>query len=198
MPGLMALREEYGAAQPLKGAAHHRLLAHDHPDRSADRDAGGAGCRGALGDLQHLSRRKIMPPPRSLQAASPCSRSRAKPWLITGGLMSGGYSTGATEEDPDLTCNMILGRWRQMPPCSRCGVHASKRARKWASRPTTREVRIPARPEGVCRRSSGLPHPHRQGDQGCVGRNHHGRDAPLPDRQAGQASLPCHSTSMTA
>ena len=39
MPGLMALREEFGATQPLTGRAYHRLPAHDDPDRGADRDA---------------------------------------------------------------------------------------------------------------------------------------------------------------
>jgi adenosylhomocysteinase len=35
MPGLMALREEYGKAQPLKGA---RIASHDDPDRGTHRD----------------------------------------------------------------------------------------------------------------------------------------------------------------
>ena len=37
-----------------EGRADHRLAAHDDPDRGADRDAGGARRRGALGVLQHL------------------------------------------------------------------------------------------------------------------------------------------------
>jgi adenosylhomocysteinase len=53
MPGLMAIREEYAAAA-AQGRAHHRLAAHDHPDRGADRDAEGARRRGALGLVQHL------------------------------------------------------------------------------------------------------------------------------------------------
>jgi len=32
MPGLMALREEFGAQKPLQGRARLRLAAHDHPD----------------------------------------------------------------------------------------------------------------------------------------------------------------------
>ena len=54
MPGLMALREEYGASQAAQGRADHRLAAHDDPDRGADRDAGRARRRGPLGVLQHL------------------------------------------------------------------------------------------------------------------------------------------------
>ena len=54
MPGLMALREEFGAQQAAGGRAHRRLPAHDHRDRGADRDAGGAGRRGHLDLVQHL------------------------------------------------------------------------------------------------------------------------------------------------
>ena len=54
MPGLMALRKEYGASKPLKGARVARLPAHDHPDRGAHRDADGARRRGDLDELQHL------------------------------------------------------------------------------------------------------------------------------------------------
>ena len=43
MPGLMAIREEFAASQPLKGRAHHRFAAHDHPDRRADPDPGSTG-----------------------------------------------------------------------------------------------------------------------------------------------------------
>jgi adenosylhomocysteinase len=42
MPGLMAIREEYAPCSRC-GRAHHRLAAHDHPDRGADRDAEALG-----------------------------------------------------------------------------------------------------------------------------------------------------------
>ena len=54
MPGLMAIREEYGAEAAAQGRAHRRLAPHDHPDRGADRDAEGARRRRPLGLLQHL------------------------------------------------------------------------------------------------------------------------------------------------
>ena len=54
MPGLMAIRAEYGPAQPLKGARIAGSPAHDHPDRGADRDADGARRRRPLGVVQHL------------------------------------------------------------------------------------------------------------------------------------------------
>ena len=54
MPGLMAVREEFGAKAAAEGRADRRLPAHDDPDRGADRDAGRARRRGALVFLQHL------------------------------------------------------------------------------------------------------------------------------------------------
>ena len=54
MPGLMALRKEFGAVQAARRRPHLRLAAHDHPDRGAHRDARRARRRGALGELQHL------------------------------------------------------------------------------------------------------------------------------------------------
>ena len=49
MPGLMSIREKYGADEAAQGRAHHRLAAHDHRDRGAHRDARRARRVGALG-----------------------------------------------------------------------------------------------------------------------------------------------------
>ena len=54
MPGLMSLREEFGAAPAAQGRPHRRLAAHDRADRRAHRDAHRARRRGPLGLLQHL------------------------------------------------------------------------------------------------------------------------------------------------
>ena len=54
MPGLMALREEFGADAAARRRAHRRLAAHDRADRRAHRDARRARRAGALGELQHL------------------------------------------------------------------------------------------------------------------------------------------------
>ena len=54
MPGLMAIREEYGKSQPLKGRPHRRLFAHDYSDCRVDRNTHSAGCRSTLGILQYL------------------------------------------------------------------------------------------------------------------------------------------------
>ena len=54
MPGLMALRREFGESKPLAGARISGLVAHDDPDGGAHRDADNSRRRGALGELQHL------------------------------------------------------------------------------------------------------------------------------------------------
>jgi adenosylhomocysteinase len=53
MPGLMAIRDEFAAAQPSRARASP-APAHDHPDRRADRDADRPRRRSALGLVQHL------------------------------------------------------------------------------------------------------------------------------------------------
>ena len=72
MPGLMAMRAEFGAAKPLNGRAHRRLAAHDHPDRRAHRDPRRARRRRALGELQHL----LDPGPRRRRGRRRADRHR--------------------------------------------------------------------------------------------------------------------------
>ena len=97
MPGLMACREEYGPDAAAQGRAHHRLAAHDDPDRGAHRDARRPRRRGALGELQHLldagprGRRDRGRPhghARRSRPAFPCSRGRASRSRSTGGAPS--------------------------------------------------------------------------------------------------------------
>ena len=47
MPGLIALRQEFGAQQPLKGA-RISMHSYDDPDRGLSRDAHAAGGGGPL------------------------------------------------------------------------------------------------------------------------------------------------------
>ena len=54
MPGLMAIRKEYGPKKPLKGARIAGSLHMTIQTGGADRDAEGAGRRRALGLVQHL------------------------------------------------------------------------------------------------------------------------------------------------
>ena len=56
MPGLMALRERYGDEQAAGRREDHGQPAHDGADRRADRDAGGARRRRALGRAATSSR----------------------------------------------------------------------------------------------------------------------------------------------
>ena len=88
MPGLMALRERYGATQAARGRAHHGLAAHDDPDRGAHRDAASSSAPRCAGRRATSSRPRTTPPPRSRRAASPCSRGRARRSRSTGGAPS--------------------------------------------------------------------------------------------------------------
>ena len=54
MPGLMALREEYGDAAAAQGRPHRRLPAHDHADRGPDPHAPPPRRHDPLELLQHL------------------------------------------------------------------------------------------------------------------------------------------------
>ena len=69
MPGLMAIREEFAKTQPLKGA---RITGSLHMTIQT----------AVL--IEISSRRRITLPPPSPRRTSRSSRSRAKPWSITG------------------------------------------------------------------------------------------------------------------
>ena len=80
-----------------QGRAHHRLAAHDDPDRGADRDARRARRRGPLGVVQHLldagprRRRGRRRPERHAGESARASRSspgRARRSRSTGGAPS--------------------------------------------------------------------------------------------------------------
>ncbi len=65
MPGLMSLREKYAAEQPLAGRPHHRLAAHDDPDRGPDRDAHRRSAPRSAGPAATSSRPRTTPRPPS-------------------------------------------------------------------------------------------------------------------------------------
>jgi hypothetical protein len=98
MPGLMALRSEFGASQPLKGA---RITGSLHMTIQTavlieTLVALGAEVRWAT---CNIFRRRITPPPPSPPRTSPSSPSRANRWPITG-TMWAASSTGVTTPPP--------------------------------------------------------------------------------------------------
>ena len=78
MPGLMAIRKKYAAAQAAEGRARHRVAAHDHPDRGSDRDPGRIWAPTCAGPAAISFPLRIMPPPPSPPPAFPYSRGRAR------------------------------------------------------------------------------------------------------------------------
>ena len=79
MPGLMALREEYGADEAAQGRPHRRLPAHDDPDGRADRDADRRSAPKSAGRPATSSRPRTTPRPPSPRPASRSSPGRARP-----------------------------------------------------------------------------------------------------------------------
>ena len=99
MPGLMAIREEYGPRQPLKGARIAGCLHMTIQTAVLIETLKAPGRRRALGLVQHL----LDPGPcggrHRRRAACRCSRSRARPSSSTG-TMSTGSAPGATAAFP--------------------------------------------------------------------------------------------------
>ena len=195
MPGLMAMREEYGAQQPLEGRAHHGLAAHDDPDRRADRDARRARRRGALGLAATSSRPRTTPRRRSPRPASRSSPGRARRSRSTGGAPS------------------RRSRW---PGRRRPEHDPRRRRRRHAARPQGRRVREGRRGAGPDPgRLRGVPgHPRRCSQRtleedpqrwtriaaehpGRHRGDHHRRAPPLPDAGGGRRCCSRRSTSTT-
>ena len=97
MPGLMATREEFAAAQPLKGARITGSLHMTDPDRRADRDARPRSAPRSAGSRATSSPPRTTPPPRSpsvprarprTRRASRSSPGRARRSRSTGGAPS--------------------------------------------------------------------------------------------------------------
>ena len=106
MPGLMAMRSEFGDSKPLERRSHHRLAAHDRSDGCPHRDPCRARSAGSLGQLQHLlhagprscsGSRSGRTARQTILAVCPSSLGRASPSRSTGGAptrRSGGPRVG--------------------------------------------------------------------------------------------------------
>ena len=174
---------------------HHRLAAHDDPDRGADRDPGRAGRRGPLGVLQHL----LLAGPRRRGRRRRARRDRRR---APGG-------TGLRLEGRDPRGVLVVHR-----------AGAAVARRRWPEPdPRRRRRRHPPRPQGHRVRGGGggagdrrdrlrgvgrgartaAPHdgggpeavdPGRRGHPGRLRGDHDRRPPPLPDARGRQAALP--------
>ena len=194
MPGLMALRREFGAQQPLRGARITGLAAHDDPDRRADRDARRARRRGALGVVQHL-----------LDAGSRRRRDRRRPRR---------HARGAERrarlrlEGRDARGVLVVHRARADLARRRPEHDPRRRRRRHDARAQGRRVRARRRRARSRRppspRSSGSSSPccsdrrrgpdaldaRRRGDQGRHRGDDDRRPSPLPDGRGRHAAVP--------
>ena len=111
MPGLMAMRAQYGESQAARRCPDRRLAAHDGADRGADRDPGRPRRRGALGELQHL----LHPGPRGRRGRRRPGRHAGRPHGCPGLRLEGRDAGGVLvvhRADPHLA----RGRARQHDP----------------------------------------------------------------------------------
>ena len=137
MPGLMATREEYADAQPLKGARDHRLAAHDGADRGPDRDARRARRRGALGQLQHL----LDPGPRRRRDRGR-RRARSSPGRARRSRSTGG-APSRRSPGPTARARTCSSTTAATPRCSCTRAPSSRRPApcRTPRRPTPRSSR---------------------------------------------------------
>ena len=191
MPGLMAIREEYRRAAAAARRAHHRLAAHDHPDRGADRDAASAGRRGALGFVQHL--------------LDPGSRRRRHRRAGHAGVRLQGRIAGRVLGLHPSHLRMARRRLREHDPGRRRRRHAAaasgdaSRNRRLRAQPSRQRRRdVPVRCDQGQARAGSQVVLHAPGqDQRRDRRDHHRRQAPVPDGQGRRCSSSRPSTSTT-
>jgi adenosylhomocysteinase len=102
MPGLMALRSEFGESKPLKGARITGLAPHDDPDRGADRDADGARSAGRWASCNIFSTQD--------HAAAAIAASGVPVFAIKGETLEEywDYVVRIFDWGQDETCNIIL------------------------------------------------------------------------------------------
>ena len=194
MPGLMALRREYGAQQPLRGRADHRLAAHDDPDRGADRDARRSRRRGALGLVQHL----LDPGSRGGRGRRRSRRHARVPQGIPVFAWKGEtleeywWCTEQALTWPDGWPEHAPRRRRRRHPARPQGCRVRARGRGAGSR-VGRLGGVPDRARGARAVARGGPDEvdaDRRGDQGRDRGDDDRRAPPLPDGGAGRAPVP--------
>ena len=179
-----------------QGRAHHRLAAHDRPDRRADRDAHRARRRGALVLVQHLldpgprrrrRGRRARGHPRGPAGRARCSPGRARRSRSTGGAPSRS-STGprrARQHDP---------RRRRRRHDARPQGQSSSRRPAPCRTPPTPSPRSSRSSCGLLERSLAEDSERYtkigRGDQGRDRGDHHRRPPPLPARRDRRPAVP--------
>ena len=195
MPGLMALRERVRRRAAARRRAHHRLAAHDHPDRGAHRDARRARRRGALGVAATSSRPRTTRPPPSRR---PTARRRPA------GVPVFAWKGETLEEY--WWCTEQALRWpgRRRPqhdPRRRRRRHAARaqgrrvREGRRGARPVDRPTPRSSRSSSTLLRRTLAEDPtavdaHRRRHQGRHRGDHHRRAPALPDARGRHAAVP--------
>ena len=203
MPGLMALRAEFTDSQAARRRPHHRLAAHDDPDRGAHRDPDRARRRGALGELQHL----LHPGPRRRRRRGRPEGTVDEPKGVPGVRLEGRDARGVLVVH---RAGAALARRRrpQHDPRRRRRRHAARAQGRRVREGRRRARRHRRRPRGVAASSSTLlkrslaEDPSRwttiaSRHQGRHRGDHHRRPPALPDVRARASCCSRPSTSTT-
>ncbi len=170
--------------EAAQGRADHRLAAHDHPDRGADRDADRARRRRSAGHRATSSRPRTMPPRRSPATGIPV-------FAIKGETLEEYWDYVARIFDwgQDETCNLILDDGGDATMFALWGARVE--AGEELFEPTNEEEEVfAATLKRFLAERPGLSHQDRRQHQGRQRRNHHRRPPPLRAGQEGQASVP--------
>ena len=197
MPGLMAMRAEFGAEKPLQRGPDHRFAAHDRADRRPHRDADRARRRGALGQLQHL----LDPGPRRRRRGR---RAATAPPMTPRASRSSPGRASSLEEYWWCTEQALLwpGRGPEHDPRRRRRRHPARpqgrrvREGRRRARPVHRRLRGVRRGARRAAAEPGRGRPpvdrHRQRHQGRLRGDHDRRAPPLRDGAQRRAPLPGH------
>ena len=187
MPGLMAVREEFGAEQPLKGA---RVAGSLHMTIQTavlieTLKALGADVRWASCNIYSTQD----------HAAAAIAATGTPVFAIKGESLKDywDYTHRIFDWSDGGTPNMILDDGGDATLLIHLGIRAEGGDTAFPRRRHQRGGGGPVRGHQVAsRHSSGLVRPHRQGHQGRDRGDHHGRPPALRDGEGRQASLPGH------
>ena len=198
MPGLMAVREEYGKRQPLKGQRITGSLHMTIQTGGAHRDAGGARRRGPLGLLQHLldpgprrRRRRGRPQGHGRRPRPACRSSpgRARRSRSTGSAPTA-PSTSATATGPTQIVDdggdatLLIHKGVEFEAAGKVPRPRARRLRGVRRHPQAARPHAEAGPAALDQGGRRLRRRHR-GD-------HHRRPPALRDAEEGHAALPGH------
>ena len=201
MPGLDRVPRGVRARAAAQGRAHHRLAAHDHPDRGAHRDARRSRRAKCGGRAATSSRRRTTPRPRSRSAAPARPKKPAgvpvfawkgesleEYWWCTEQALRWPEADASGSHGP----NMLLDDGGDATLLIHKGVEFEKAGKvpDPSDRRQRRVRRDPRRARPPARRAAEAVARGRREREGRHRGDHHRRAPALPDARSGHAAVP--------